>query len=1078
MSPEEFIGRWSDRALGERQFYQSHFNDLCRVLDVPDPSSWRRDDEYCFEKPVRKPDGGLGRADVFKHGAFVWEYKGDAQNLTAAYVQARQYAPALANPPLVIVSDMREIRVHTNFTGEITVTRTFRLHDLQTEASRRELRDCWIAPDRLRPSVTREGVTARAAGTVGDVAARLRARKDVPDARRVAHLMNRFVFCLFAEDIELLPDRLFSGILEDCLNDASAFAPMVTRLFRAMKDPDGWFGRARIPWVNGGLFDDDDVIDLDALSIRDLFEASKLDWSAIEPSIFGTLFERGLDPGKRRAMAGAFDGPAGPATSAKGGPDRGADRGVGIHYTDPDKIMKIVEPVVLRPLAAEWETARAGIAAARAKRDAATSDAARTRHEEAARALWWAFRERLGAFRVLDPACGSGNFLYMALVRLKDFDRRTQEEGRALDLPPDGERIGPHSVLGIEVNPYAAELARTTVWIGELQWQRANTGPIRRAPVLGRLDGIECRDALLNEDGTEAHWPRADAIVGNPPFLGDKLILGRLGKGYTARLRAAYSGKVTAREDLVCYWFEKAREKIEGGDAKFCGFVSTDSIRAGQNRKALQRITSSLQIYDAWFSEKWVVDGASVRVSLVCFSSGEGSTLGIHLDGEAVDVIRANLRPWNFDISDAQPLKQNKSIAFNGPTKKGKFEVNRSVAMRMIEAPQNPNGESNVSVLRRWISGDDIVGRDREKFIIDFGKMDEEEAAFFEMPFAYLVANVRDRRLKTGSPSEKKFWWRLARGATALGRSAASVDGLVVTLETAKHRIFRKVKKSIVCDKNLVVFTRNDDVFFGVLQSKWHDWWALELGTAFEDRPRYTSTTTFRTFPFPAGLTPDIPAAAYADDPRAVAVAAAARDLDEKREAWLNPPDLTVRVPEVVPGYPDRILPKNDRAAAILKTRTLTALYNERPAWLDHLHRRLDAAVAAAYGWPADLPEADALARLFALNRERAGAERAPPPGRPAAVPSAKVSAGRARAAKGTGVPDQGVAGRNGGLLAELTPVRLVVSHPDDRGRLVVPAGAEGTILAVHPATGTYTVEFVRPEETVMTVRVDAVVAR
>ena len=176
----------------------------------------------------------------------------------------------------------------------------------------------------------------------------------------------------------------------------------------------------------------------------------------------------------------------------------------------------------------------------------------------------------------------------------------------------------------------------------------------------------------------------------------------------------------------------------------------------------------------------------------------------------------------------------------------------------------------------------------------------------------------------------------------------------------------------VLPDSATVAIARDDDTTFGILHSRFHEAWSLRMGTSLEDRPRYTPTTCFETFPFPGGLTPDIPAAAYADDPRAVAIAAAARDLDEKREAWLNPPDLTMRVPEVVPGYPDRILPRNDRAAAILKKRTLTNLYNERPAWLDHLHRRLDAAVAAAYGWPADLPEADALARLFALNRERA----------------------------------------------------------------------------------------------------------
>ncbi|MFN8721474.1 MAG: class I SAM-dependent DNA methyltransferase [Rhodospirillales bacterium] len=974
MSPEEFISRWRGRELKERQFYQSHFNELCRVLDVPDPISFARDADYCFEKAVPHTDGAAGFADVWKRDSFVWEYKGETKNLTSALVQADRYARALANPPLLIVSDAQEIRVRTNFTNEITVIRTYRLHDLATEASRRELRDCWIAPDRLRPSLTREAVTAKAAGAVGDVAARLRARKDAPDPRRIAHVMNRFVFCLFAEDVGVLPDQLFSEILEDCLNDPPRFAQATRGLFRAMKDRDGLFGSTRVPWVNGGLFDDDDVLDLDGLSIRDLFEASKLDWSAIEPSIFGTLFERGLDPGRRRAMAGAFDGAATPATGAA---DRGPDRGVGIHYTDPDKIMKIVEPVVLRPLAAEWAEATARIAALRAKRDAAATDAARTRHEEAARALWWAFRERLGAFRVLDPACGSGNFLYMALVRLKDFDRRVQVEGRALDLPPDDERIGPHSVLGIEVNPYAAELARTTVWIGELQWQRENTGPIRRAPVLGRLDGIECRDALLNEDGTEAAWPRADAIVGNPPFLGTKRLIATLGEDYVARLRRAYDGRVPQEADLVAVWVARAAEGGAAGTVRTAGLVTTNSIRGGASRRVVARMLETATLYDAYADEEWAVEGAAVRVSLLCFARrGDPVTAAVALDGAPADEVFADLTgpksSHTFDITKATPLKEGRGIAFQGPVKVGAFDIEGEDARKWLNSPLNPNSRSNREVLVPWLNGMDITRRSAGKWIIDFGDLSEEDAAFFEAPFSYVELKVKAGRLSLRDRQRRDKWWRLGRSGEDLKEAIGPFARIILTPRVSKHRLFRWIPMPVLPDSATVAIARDDDTTFGILHSRFHEAWSLRMGTSLEDRPRYTPTTCFETFPFPAGLTPDVPAAAYADDPRAVAIAAAARDLDEKREAWLNPPDLTMRVPEVVPGYPDRILPRNDRAAAILKKRTLTNLYNERPAWLDHLHRRLDAAVAAAYGWPADLPEADALARLFALNRERA----------------------------------------------------------------------------------------------------------
>ena len=197
----------------------------------------------------------------------------------------------------------------------------------------------------------------------------------------------------------------------------------------------------------------------------------------------------------------------------------------------------------------------------------------------------------------------------------------------------------------------------------------------------------------------------------------------------------------------------------------------------------------------------------------------------------------------------------------------------------------------------------------------------------------------------------------------------------IVTPETPTHTVFAWLWRGTAPDKNLVVIARDDDTTFGALQSAFHLAWVRGLGSPYGNHPtarRYNSTRVFRTFPFPEGLTPNIPAAEYADDPRAIAIGEAARRLNELREAWLNPPDLVRREPEVVPGFPDRILPVDDRAAAILKKRTLTNLYNERPAWLDHAHRDLDAAVAAAYGWPADISEEDALARLLALNLERA----------------------------------------------------------------------------------------------------------
>jgi type II restriction/modification system DNA methylase subunit YeeA len=271
-----------------------------------------------------------------------------------------------------------------------------------------------------------------------------------------------------------------------------------------------------------------------------------------------------------------------------------------------------------------------------------------------------------------------------------------------------------------------------------------------------------------------------------------------------------------------------------------------------------------------------------------------------------------------------------------------------------------------------WWNGDDLVGRIRDYWIINFGEKSLAESAFYEKPFSYIERIVHPVRGKSRSDLERNNWWKLARRAPAMFAAAQSLNNFLVTPETSKHRIFSWCPCGVIPDKNLVVIAKDDDTTFGIVHSRFHSAWALRLGTSLEDRPRYTSSTTFRTFPFPNGLTPERPAAEYADDSRAIAIAELARRLNELREAWLNPPDLVERVPEVVPGYPDRVVPVSPKAAAILKARTSTKLYNERPTWLDNAHRELDAAVAAAYGWPADIAEEEALSRLLALNLERA----------------------------------------------------------------------------------------------------------
>ena len=389
MSHEEFIAKWRGTTRTERSAAQEHFLDLCAVLGVPKPGDVdRHGTEYTFEKSTRKIGGSAGFADVWKRHCFAWEYKGESKNLVRAYGQLKQYADAFENPPLLIVSDMQEIRVHTNFTNIIAQQHVIQLAELRSVEARELLRNCFLHPARLLPNQTRESVTAQAAAKFASMAVRLRQRYD---ELRAAHFINKLVFCLFAEaeGIELLPDRVFADILDESAKRPDDFEPMLRDLFRAMANWNGRFGTVAIPWFNGGLFDDDDVLPLGILPIRDLMAAARLDWGAIDPTIFGTLFEGGLDDKRRAEMASLFDAPDPEGhTQPQLFNVPAADRGVGIHYTDEATIMKIIEPVLVAPLRREWERTKAEIREIEERRARARSPAEKTKLHLKARAIF------------------------------------------------------------------------------------------------------------------------------------------------------------------------------------------------------------------------------------------------------------------------------------------------------------------------------------------------------------------------------------------------------------------------------------------------------------------------------------------------------------------------------------------------------------------------------------------------------------------------------------------------------------------------------------------------------------------
>ena len=869
MSPEEFIARWRGVTRTERSAAQEHFLDLCALLGVPKPADVdRHGTEYTFEKSTRKIGGTAGFADVWKRHCFAWEYKRERRNLVEAYAQLKQYADAFENPPLLIVSDLQEIRVHTNFTNAIAQQHVIPLAELRSVETRDLLRNCFLHPKRLLPTATRESVTAQAAANFANIAVLLRRHYD---ERRVAHFINKLVFCLFAEDIDLLPDRIFAATLEEATKRPHDFVPMLGELFRAMANRNGRFGMSAIPWFNGGLFDDDDVLPLGIVAVQDLMTAARLDWKAIDPTIFGTLFESGLDDKKRAQMASLFDAPdpEDPAQArlfAASAPNRG----VGIHYTDEATIMKIIEPVVVAPLHREWERTKAEIRGLEERRARAHTPAEQSRLLAKARRLYGDFRASLGRYRVLDPACGSGNFLALSLRALKDFDLSVLEDAEALGLPADDFRVGPEAVVGIEINGYAAELARLTVWITELQWQLREGLGIMRRPILDKLDGIARADALITQSGKDTAWPEADVVVGNPPFLGRPKLRQTFGDAYVERLFAAFVGRVPAEADLVAYWFAKAWERMRERRLKRAGLVATQAIRRGASRKVLDRIGKTATIFNAWADEPWVLDGAAVRVSLICFGSHVETTS--HLNGRVVPKIHRDLSGDALDLTSALRLAENVSVCFQGPVKVGAFDIPGARAREWLQMPLNPNGRSNADVLRPWVNGRDLTGRPSDTWIIDFGEMTERDAALYQAPFEYLRVKVKPFRDSNNRERRRRMWWQHGETVPGLRSKMTGLSQAIGTPRVAKHRFFSWIAPQVLPDSRVNAIARDDDVTFGILQSRFHEAWSLRLGGwhGVGNDPQYTPRMGFETFPFPEGLTPNIPAAAYAADPRAI----------------------------------------------------------------------------------------------------------------------------------------------------------------------------------------------------------------
>jgi hypothetical protein len=925
---EAFIARWSHATGTELANYQLFLGELVELLGLPRPEPARADasqNAYTFERPItfRHGDGSTsaGRIDLYRRGAFVCECKrvksAEAtkafdEALLRARSQAEAYARALpadeGRPPFLIVVDVgRVIELYSEFSrsGATYVPfpdpRSHRipLEALRDPAVRERLTLVWTDPLALDPTRRSAKVTREIAARLAEVAKSLEASGHPAEA--VGAFLSRCLFTFFAEDIGLLPKDGFRALLEKHADDPATAMRMVGALWSEM-DSGGFSIALAVPVLrfNGKLFKQPDVLPLDRAQIGLLIEAAKAQWSEVEPAIFGTLLERALDPEERHAL--------------------------GAHYTPRAYVEPLVLPTVIEPLREDWADAKA-----------AALTLAREGDLDGALQALKDFHHALCTVRVLDPACGSGNFLYVTLEHLKrlegevlnTFDEldpersstKQRQQGLALEGgrvdPFGGETVDPHQLLGIEVNPRAAAIAEMVLWIGYLQWHyrtRGNVNPPE--PVLRDFRNIECRDAVLAWDRIEyvadeagrpvtrwdgktmkpspvtgepipddstrvpveryvnprkAEWPAADFVVGNPPFIGSKLMRSALGDGYVDALQAAFPD-VPEATDFVMRWWHVAATLARAGDIRRFGLITTNSLRQSYVRRAVEPHLSAAQPLNLVFAipdHPWVdsTDGAAVRIAMTVGelgrrpgslgtvvaergSTSEGDDLVDRMDF-SVGRIQADLRV-GAAVVDALTLRANLDLCSVGmKTIGGAFLIDEQCA-RKFGLGSIAGSETHI---RPYINGRDWVESGRGMFVLDyFGLEAKHVQALFPEAYQHLLLKAKPERDQNRNAIFRRNWWIIGHPRPQFRRAISGLDRYIITVETQKHRLFGFQSSIVVPDSTLVTVASSEPCVLGVLGSRLHVVWALAAGGTLEDRPRYNKTMCFETFPFPATM--------------------------------------------------------------------------------------------------------------------------------------------------------------------------------------------------------------------------------
>ena len=999
MRVEEFIARWQGREGGaERANYALFLSELCDVLGVarPDPATAdHAHNDYVFERAVVRREGGERsahkRIDLYKRDCFILEAKqsrwlggqkaidgqeemfgpeaqrnlgrrGAERNWDILMSNARRQAEAYALmlpaehdwPPFIIVCDVgHAFEIYADFNGkgrdytQFPDRQGFRIYleDLRREEVRERLRLVWTDPRALDPTRQAAEATREVAGRLAEVSRSLEQRGF--RAEEVASFLMRCLFTMFAEDVELLPKDSFVGLLQECVADPSIFRGVVGELWAAMNE--GRIAaslRARVRHFNGEFFKQPVVLPLNREEIGELLVAASRNWRNVEPAIFGSLLEGALDPRERSKL--------------------------GAHYTPRAYVERLVVPTIMEPLRDDWRAVTVAVEKLVGEGDRKAAIAAVT-----------AFHEGLCKVRVLDPACGTGNFLYVAMEKIKQLEDEVLEAlaslGGQVALGFETHRVDPHQFLGLEVNPRAAAIAELVLWIGFLQIHYRSNRQHPNEPILRAFRNIECRDAVLEWDGTgtprRPAWPEAEFIVGNPPFVGGKDIRSRMGDRYAEALWAAHR-KMNDSADFVMYWWDRAAELLvaKGTSLRRFGLVTTNSITQVFQRRVVERHltgTRPLSLVFAVPDHPWTKaskGAAAVRIAMTVAEAGvrDGALYEVvgeerlETDEPMIELhegrgrINADLTLGSY-VSLAHELTGNVGLSSPGVKLHGAGFI---VPAALV--PYLGEDEGAAAVLKPYCNGRDLMALSRGHFVIDLDGYNADEVRVrFPRIYQRLLEKVKPERDLNREAYRRNNWWLFGRNNAMLRRAMTGLHRYIATAETAKHRVFQFLDGSVLPDNMVVAIGSADAFHLGVLSSRTHVTWAVRAGgwLGVGNDPRYSKSRCFDPFPFPDP-----------DERLKAEIADIAEKLDAHRKA------VQAAHPEVTLTQMYNVLEKL-RSGGELTPREAVVKSDALVLVLKDYHDELDAAVLRAYGWPTGLTDEQVLERLVALNHERAAEE-------------------------------------------------------------------------------------------------------